>query len=381
MIDSLTVIGDVCLAGPSVRTLTASDRPDWRPLKRIASGTFLIANLECPLSDRGTPIPWKYATLRAHPATADSLEGLDLAVLANNHISDFGNEAVEDTLQLLETRDVAGVGYGRDVADAWQPHETQINGIPVLIFAASCPTTNGENLATHVLPGVAPLSGHCLQQQLEAVSMRPAIKIVYLHWGLENQHRVVPEQVALARAAIDWGADAVVGCHGHVIQPYEQYRDRWIFYGLGNFVFGDVDVRITDEKGGVREAVVRPEAPNREALAARFQVCRNDSRPSLSLQEVAAYSSADGLAPRPVDIGDLTCDLQEMNREIPPAQSVGAYAVRERPEPVYATHFWDGVLIYHYYSEKIPAAGTTQSTQSGLRRQLWNRAKGLLKGQ
>ncbi|MEO2036205.1 MAG: CapA family protein [Planctomycetaceae bacterium] len=376
MSNTITILGDVCLAGRHIQEHVAAGASDWNPLSAFSSDTYLVANLECPISDRGSPLPFKYAALRASPQLAVGLNGLDLAVIANNHISDFGEQAVADTLDILQAHGVATVGYGRNILDSWQPHSTEVDGLSVQVFAASCPTTNGENLATHVSPGVAPLSMEYLERKLKEHAAHNAVKIVYLHWGLENMHRVVPEQVAVARAAIDWGADAVIGCHGHVIQPYERYNGRWIFYGLGNFLFDDVTIQIRDGSGGVTESILSQCPENRESLAVRFMVGSSDGTPSLTLQEVVPVSSKDRLAPCSVRLNELIADPQVINRKIPDALPPRFISPRAGAELLYATRFSNGTLIYNYFSETAHVDPPDRAPHV-LRwaRRLWNRLR------
>jgi hypothetical protein len=376
MSNTITILGDVCFAGRHLHEHVSAGSSDWNPFSAFASDTYLVANLECPISDRGDPLPLKYAALRAAPQSATGLNGLDLAVIANNHISDYGEQAVADTLDILQAHGLATVGYGRNIEDSWQPYSTEVDGVPLLVFGASCPTTNGENLATHVSPGVAPLSIEYLERKLKEQAESNAVKIVYLHWGLENMHRVVPEQVAVARAAIDWGAHAVIGCHGHVIQPYERYNDRWIFYGLGNFLFDDVTIRVPNESGGLTESVLTQRRENCESLAVRFNVNAAHGSPSLTLQDIVAVSSRDRLAPRPVPISELTVDVDQINRTIPDGDSRGTWSAPGNYGPLYATYFRNGILSYHYHSETTLSSPPHQTRHSATWPQrLWNRIR------
>ena len=81
-----------------------------------------FCNLESPLSVRGSPFPAKGSCLRAPPPNIQALTGnFDAVSLSNNHILDYGVDAVEDTLQTLRTHGIAQVGYGQTVGEAWAP--------------------------------------------------------------------------------------------------------------------------------------------------------------------------------------------------------------------------------------------------------------------
>jgi poly-gamma-glutamate synthesis protein (capsule biosynthesis protein) len=68
---------------------------------------------------------------------------------------------------------------------------------------------------------------------------RTYTKIVLFHWGIEDVHYPLPEQRDIAKKLIDIGIDLIVGNHSHVVQSYEQYKGKWIFYCLGHFFFPD----------------------------------------------------------------------------------------------------------------------------------------------
>src|SRR5262249_5166072 len=174
--------------------------------------------------------PYKWANLKTSPSLHWTLDGLGVAILGNNHIADFGDQGVRETKELLAQKGISVVGYGDVLDDALEPAFVGLNGKQLGIVSLCCPTTNGENLATHLTPGVAPLGMATLKQAIDSVKSRSDALAVYLHWGCECVHDPAPDQLRLARHAIDCGADAVIGCHSHTVQSYEQYRGRWIFY-------------------------------------------------------------------------------------------------------------------------------------------------------
>jgi poly-gamma-glutamate capsule biosynthesis protein CapA/YwtB (metallophosphatase superfamily) len=379
--ESMTILGDLCLAGYGVQSRVLQDVNSWKPLKCFAENTFLIANLESPISNCGEPLPCKYATLRAATECLDALTGLDLAVLANNHIADFGHHAALQTIRLLEQNGISHTGYGENLSAAERTFSCRINDVDVHVLNASCPTTNGENLATHTAPGVAPMSIASLKSRLLEKVDECAIRIVYLHWGLENQHRVVREQVSIARAAIDWGADLVVGCHGHVIQPYEMYRGKWIFYGLGNFLFDAVTVRIPNGDGTFHESQLKQSKPNQESLALRFSVRQEQRKATLQLTDISPVSFGEDLEPRPVPEKELTISLSKLNCDH--ASVHGESAKIEVPdEPFFASQFRNGILAHYYLSEqhRKPVQQKVATPPPSLWRRLRSRVRRFLLG-
>jgi poly-gamma-glutamate synthesis protein (capsule biosynthesis protein) len=109
-------------------------------------------------------------------------------------------------------------------------------------FLGACHESTGvTEFASASSPGAAPLAAETLLPAIAALKAQVDHVIVLLHWGLEYSHVPTPEQVALAHAAIDAGASAILGHHSHAIQGIEQYSDGIIAYSLGNLTDAPVD--------------------------------------------------------------------------------------------------------------------------------------------
>jgi len=109
-------------------------------------------------------------------------------------------------------------------------------------FLAAChESTGAREFASDSTAGAAPLRQDSLLQAIAALKSQVDHVIVLLHWGLEYSHVPTPEQVALAHAAIDAGASAILGHHSHAIQGIEHYGDGIIAYSLGNLTDAPVD--------------------------------------------------------------------------------------------------------------------------------------------
>ena len=319
----------------------------------MESGDLFIANLECALSDRGDPKPFKWATLRASPTVPRLLRRLDVAVLANNHVSDFGEIGVLDTIETLKRCGIQPVGYGANLVEAARPAVVEKSGVRLAIAAQCCPTTNGENLATHQTPGVAPLGMATLKQAIEGARLQCDALIIYLHWGCEWVHDPAPDQLRLARYAIECGADAVVGCHSHTIQSYEQYRGRWIFYGLGNYLFKAGHAQAMRENGDIEHIPLKLDPENRESLAVSFRVVPDRGGGRLMLDRIQPMYFGDDLATRPIRVSDLTFDIEAANARLRAYVAQNDVALSDRSEPVFYARLRNGVLAYWYSEESI----------------------------
>ena len=199
-----------------------------------------FVNLEGPVSDKGTQAVGKEVTFRARPALIDGLAsaGIDVVSQANNHSLDYGSAALLDTILRLGTVGIAHAGAGANDKAAAAPAllETPAGTVAVLAFTDIIP---GGFPAGPARAGVNPASPDRdkVLASIKAAKARADYVIVSFHWGIEYTAGANQDQRDLAHAAIDAGADLVLGHHPHVIQGLELYRGKLIAYSLGDFVF------------------------------------------------------------------------------------------------------------------------------------------------
>ena len=212
-------------------------------LERMRSMDIMVVNNEFPYTERGIPTEGKTFTFRADKATVAYLQemGADLAVLANNHLFDYGEEGLLDTLDTLQEAGIPYVGAGRNIEEASRPVYFIANDIKIAVVAA----TQIERLDTPDTRGAtAEYSGvfRCLNPDRLYETVRTAKEnsdfvIVYMHWGTENEAE--PDWLPLDQAAglQKAGADLVIGDHSHCLQGFAYYGDMPVIYSLGNFWF------------------------------------------------------------------------------------------------------------------------------------------------
>lgn len=204
-----------------------------------AADIFMLNN-EFAYSTRGTEIAQKSYTFRAHPKRVEILKemGVDIVSLANNHALDFGVEALLDTFTTLDEAGIDYVGAGANMDRAKAPIYYSIGDTTIAYVAASHVIYAMDWYATDERPGMI----GTYDPALFVISIKEAKEksdfvVVYVHWGVERTHEPVNYQKNLARIYIDAGADAVIGCHPHVMQGIEFYKDKVIAYSLGNYWF------------------------------------------------------------------------------------------------------------------------------------------------
>lgn len=245
----IVIAGDLCFAEDGfvldhfdeVGDLSQCISPEILDATNDADLFFL--NHEYAISDGGEPLNGKYYTFRADPESMDLLKqmGTDLVSLANNHVYDYGEEAMLDTANLLQQADIQYVGGGRNIEEAKRPAFFDISGIRVGFVAAS----NAEKMrytpqAEEDSPGVLLAYDTAeFNQMIEDASKECDFLIVYIHWGDEDTNDFNDLQQEMGREFLDSGADIVVGGHPHVLQGMEYVDGKPIVYSMGDFWFND----------------------------------------------------------------------------------------------------------------------------------------------
>jgi poly-gamma-glutamate synthesis protein (capsule biosynthesis protein) len=255
------------LAGGDVAINRPRARGAFGPLTPLfqKAGVALV-NLELPLSRGGRAQPEKIL-LRGAPEMAGALTEarFDALALANNHMLDYGEEALLDTLALLEESGLPSAGAGPHLAAARRAAAIERGGLKIGLLAFSSIIPRGFS-AGPGKPGINPLRAHTayetwrdvneypgtlpkvatwadekdlgrMKRDIRALKRRADAVIVNHHWGTSMTHKTQDFQTELARASIDAGADLVLGGHPHVLQGVEFYKDTPIVYSMGNLIF------------------------------------------------------------------------------------------------------------------------------------------------
>lgn len=216
----------------------------------LRKADLTIGNLEAPFSLQGQPLSKRFV-FRVDPRHADGLSwaGFDVVTLANNHLLDFGQQSLTQTLDRLGEVGVAYVGAGRSYQEAHRPLVWEGKGTRIAFLAYAATRWKGSHeLPTSELGSFAELG--TIQEEVRRATELADLVVVVLHLGTEYQVAPDQEQLAASHAAIDAGACLVVGHHSHVVQGWEEYRGGLIAYGLGNFVF-DIDVVEASREGAI----------------------------------------------------------------------------------------------------------------------------------
>ncbi len=202
----------------------------------IEAADISVINLEAPLTDRGEPILKTGPNLIANPECVDFLvkSGFSLINTANNHILDYGQEGLFQTLGILDDNSLRHVGSGKNLSDACRAERfmTENGGVSFLAFAE-----NEYTVAEADKGGACPVDIYENIIAIKKASVTGDFVIVMVHGGNEYNPIPSPGMKKRYRTYIEAGASAVIAMHTHCPQGYEMYKGCPIVYSLGNFLF------------------------------------------------------------------------------------------------------------------------------------------------
>lgn len=209
----------------------------FEKLDILKESDFVFANLEGPASDKGEDAHNLYS-FRMDPSVIPALRGagIDILSVANNHVADWGREAYTDTLTRLKENEIlyAGGGMSRQEAEAPTIVEKYSMKIGFLGFSDKGPN---YAKATDDTAGLLIADNPRFDEIVQNASKQVDYLVVSFHFGEEYQTEHNERQEYLAHKAIDDGAKIVIGAHPHVIEDTEVYKNGFIAYSLGNFIF------------------------------------------------------------------------------------------------------------------------------------------------
>ncbi|HET8928041.1 MAG TPA: CapA family protein [Microbacterium sp.] len=260
------------------------ERADSQPLfelsaAALAPADLVVGQLEIPHLDAGVVQTTDVPAVPGPPAALDGVAeaGFDVLTLAGNHVYDYGPEGIRETIAHCAARGLRTVGTGDTIDEALRPLVTEVAGRRVGIMSVNCVGPR-ESWATTLKPGCAyieiishydqphanpggvprvftfaePRSLDRFTAAVRVAAEQTDVLVVALHKGLVHTPADLADyERAVAHAAIDAGADAVIAHHAHILRGVELYRERPVFHGLGNFA--TVTSALSGRKGDAPE--------------------------------------------------------------------------------------------------------------------------------
>jgi poly-gamma-glutamate synthesis protein (capsule biosynthesis protein) len=215
-------------------------------LERVGPDARII-NLETSVTTSDDFWPGKGIHYRMHPRNIDCLTaaGVDVCVLANNHVLDYGRAGLDETIATLTDAGLNVAGAGASIHQAREPAIINLGDRGrILVFAVGAENSGISKAwaATAVSSGVDLLrdfSDATADELLERVRNRKQhgdVAVVSIHWGDNWGYEVPDAHVRFAHRLLDGGVDLIHGHSSHHPRPVEIYRDRLVLYGCGDFI-------------------------------------------------------------------------------------------------------------------------------------------------
>ncbi|KKR03213.1 MAG: Capsule synthesis protein, CapA [Candidatus Uhrbacteria bacterium GW2011_GWF2_39_13] len=199
---------------------------------------LFVVNLEAPLCEKGLTADSPSGNgLRADGKIAEWMKDtrIDVAGIANNHLRDFKDEGVIQTLENLTRTGVLYAGGGKNISEAEKILLVHVKGLKIGFWMLA---EKEQNLATEARPGTSFFNPDANVYIIPELRKQVDFLVIFVHAGHEFALVPSPRIRKAYRAYIEAGADLVVGHHHpHVPQGIERYKTGWIAYSLGNLVF------------------------------------------------------------------------------------------------------------------------------------------------
>jgi len=243
----IIIAGDFC---PQLRVADFIEKNDdgiviFHEIRSIVKNAdYSIVNLECPvvLGEEAKPIKKTGPHLRCNEKTIKLIKslGFEMVTLANNHIYDYGDVGIRDTLEVCKKFEIETIGVGNNLEQAKKNVSHEIDG-KCFAFINCC--EHEFSIADDTNGGANPLNIVSIYKQIQEAKKISDYIILIVHGGHEHFQLPSPRMQKQYRFFIDVGADVIINHHQHCYSGYEVYKGKPIFYGIGNFSFDNENFR------------------------------------------------------------------------------------------------------------------------------------------
>lgn len=241
---SICIFGDFVPRNRGVKAVTDNTAISHDIIDVIKRADYNIVNLECPVVSHNdaTPILKDGPNLKCAAETVMYLKdvGFNLCTLANNHLKDYGEVGIQDTLKACNDNGIEWVGVGANIKEARIPKVIEIGGMSIGIVNVC---ENESSIATEDEAGSNPIDEINNYYDICELKKKTDKIIVIIHGGTEHFNLPTPRMKKRCHFYADLGVSAIVCHHTHCYSGYEVYHNVPIFYSLGNFFFDNAKNR------------------------------------------------------------------------------------------------------------------------------------------
>ncbi len=229
--------GDLMLGGDFLKKKVNKGNFNKSLFEQLKEANYIISNFENNIGKtddlRQDKDSHFYCSLRTIDSYIDLFPS-SIFCLGNNHINDFGKNGFINSINYLNSYGIKHLGAGF-IQDAKRPLIIQ-NKFIFLNFSTHKKWVNSI-IASEKNIGIMEYNLNKIEKIIKSINLKNKFLIVLLHWGYE--YIILPsfKQRIIAHKLIDLGVDLIIGTHPHIIQPFEKYKDKYIFYSLGNYFF------------------------------------------------------------------------------------------------------------------------------------------------
>lgn len=206
-----------------------------------------IVNLETSITTSNEFWPGKGVHYRMHPGNVDCLKeaGIDVCAVANNHVLDFSESGLSETIATLHGVGIQTAGAGKNLEEAAWPARLALGeGAEVLVFSCGSESSGiprkwaagRSHPGVYLVPDLSLASADEMARHVCTYKETGDLALVSIHWGSNWGYEIPGAQVAFAHRLVDGGVDLVHGHSSHHIRPVEVYEGKLILYGCGDLV-------------------------------------------------------------------------------------------------------------------------------------------------
>ena len=229
-----------------------------------------VCNFEAPIAN-----PEKdKKTVKAGPSLCQDIEsveclvsaGFNLVSLANNHIMDYGKVGLKNTLDAFVKNNIPVIGAGISFKEAYKPYFFEV-GKTKVAFIALGQAEFGVFKHEKIDSGYAWINHPTINSLVSETKKKVEFLYIITHAGVEQIIYPLPEWQARYRELIDCGANCIIGSHPHIVQGYEIYKNKHIFYSIGNFYFNEKGIMEETQKEWNRSIITLVDTANPDKVS------------------------------------------------------------------------------------------------------------------